>query len=96
MPGQTRRASKDQRLSLRVSAAEKTALETASQSLNMTTSEFVLREAMSSAEEILADRSRFLLPPDQWEAFGARLDGAPRALPAIAELMSEPSPFDGE
>ncbi len=94
MPTQARRANKDQRLSLRVSIVEKTALESASQSVNMTTSEFVIRHAMASAEEILADRTRFLLSADQWEAFSARLDQPPRAIPAVMKLMTEPSPFD--
>jgi uncharacterized protein (DUF1778 family) len=94
MPTQARRASKDQRLSLRVSIVEKTALESASQSVNMTTSEFVIRHAMASAEEILADRTRFLLSADQWEVFSSRLDQPPRAIPAIMKLMTEPTPFD--
>jgi uncharacterized protein (DUF1778 family) len=88
-----KRTYKDQRLSLRVSMDDKATLEAASQSLNMTTSEFILREAISSAEEILTDRNRFLLPADQWEAFSARLDRAPRSIPAIASLLTEPSPF---
>jgi len=74
--------------------AEKTALESASQSVSMTTSEFVIRRAMASAEEILADRTRFVLSADEWEAFSTRLDQPPRAIPALAQLMTEPSPFD--
>ena len=62
MQTHAKRTYKDQRLSLRVSTVEKATLEAASQSISMTTSEFVLREAMSSAEEILADRTRFVLP----------------------------------
>ena len=94
MPTQARRARKNERLSLRVSMVEKTTLESASQSVSMTTSEFVIRQAMASAEEILADRTRFLLSADQWEAFSARLDQPPRAIPAIMKLMTEPAPFD--
>ncbi len=94
MPTQARKAFKDQRLSLRVSMVEKTTLESASRSVSMTTSEFVIRQAMASAEQILADRTRFLLSADQWEAFSARLDQRPRAIPAIMKLMTEPAPFD--
>ena len=60
----------------------------------MTTSEFVLREAMASAEGILADRTRFVLPAERWEAFSARLDRPPRSIPALAALVTEPTPFD--
>jgi uncharacterized protein (DUF1778 family) len=94
MPTQARKARKNERLSLRVSMVEKTTLESASQSVSMTTSEFVIRQAMAAAEEILADRTRFLLSADQWEAFSARLDQPPRAIPAIKKLMAEPAPFD--
>jgi uncharacterized protein (DUF1778 family) len=94
VPTQTRKASKSERLSLRVSTIEKTTLESASQSVSMTTSEFIIRQAMASAEEILADRTRFVLSADQWEAFSARLDQPPRTIPAIAKLMTESAPFD--
>ena len=94
MPTQARKALKNERLSLRVSMVEKATLESASQSVSMTTSEFVIRQAMASAEEILADRTRFLLSADQWEAFSARLDQPPRAIPAIMKLMTESAPFD--
>jgi len=94
MSVQTKKACKDQRLSVRVSAVDKTTLERASRVLRMTTSEFVVREAISSAEEILGEGTRFLLPPAQWEAFTAKLDEPPRAIPAISRLMNEPTPFD--
>jgi uncharacterized protein (DUF1778 family) len=88
------RKTKDQRLSIRVSMHEKTTLERASQTLRMTTSEFVVRQAVESAEEILAERTRFTLPPERWEEFTARLDVPPRPIPALSRLMGEPSPFD--
>jgi uncharacterized protein (DUF1778 family) len=94
MPTQARKACKNERLSLRVSMVEKTTLKSASQSVSMTTSEFVIRQAMASAEEILADRTRFLLSADHWEAFSARLDQPPRAIPAIMKLTTEATPFD--
>lgn len=94
MPGQARKACKDQRLSVRVSMGEKATLERASRSMRMTTSEFVVREAMASAEVVLAERTRFSLPEEQWRAFAERLDEPPRAIPALAKLMNEPTPFN--
>jgi len=94
MGAQAGKPCKDQRLSVRVSKSEKATLERASRSVRMTTSEFVIREALSSAEEILAERTRFTLPPEQWEAFTARLDQPPRAIPALSRLLNEPTPFD--
>jgi uncharacterized protein (DUF1778 family) len=86
-------AHKDERLNLRISADEKATLERASRSLRMTTSEFVLREAMAAADVILAERNRFVLSDEQWTAFTQRLDEPPRAIPALAELLDKPSPF---
>ena len=90
----TERTRKDERLGIRVSAAEKAILERASRSMRMSTSEFVVREAVASAEEILAERTRFVLPQEQWEAFAARLDDPPQAIPALVRALSRPSPFD--
>jgi len=49
---------------------------------------------VASAEEILAERTRFVLPEEQWEAFVARLDEPPREIPALARALGRPSPFD--
>ena len=93
MANRAARMCKDQRLSVRVSIAEKETLERASRSVRMTTSEFVVREAMASAEEVLAERTRFMLPHEQWVAFTERLDQPPRSIPALVRLMSETNPF---
>jgi uncharacterized protein (DUF1778 family) len=90
----TERTRKDERLGIRVSAAQKATLERASRSMRMSTSEFVVREAVASAEEILAERTRFVLPQEQWEAFVARLDEPPREIPALVRALGRPSPFD--
>lgn len=95
MPTPVRSDSKDSRLSIRVSRREKETLERASRVANMSTSGFVVREAVSSAELVLAETTRFELPPEQWLAFVARLDEAPRDLPALSRLLREPSLFDG-
>jgi uncharacterized protein (DUF1778 family) len=85
---------KDRRLNLRVTSYEKDVLERAAEAERITTSQFVVGEAVTSAEQILADRTRFELPPAEWKAFAERLDEPPRELPAIKELAGEPSPFD--
>lgn len=84
---------KGERLNLRVSRREKETLERASSLLRVTTSQFVVREALAVAEEILGDRTRFELPQKQWSAFIIRLDEPPRELPAIKRLLTESSPF---
>ena len=94
MDAPTRRTPKDERLGIRVSAADKATLEKVSRSMRMSTSEFVVREAVASAEEILAERTRFVLPQEQWDAFVARLDEPAREIPALVRALSRPSPFD--
>ena len=87
---------KDDRLYLRVSSDEKLIVEEAATELGLTTSAFIVREALAAAEEVLADRTRFELSPSQWDAFVARLDEPVRDLPEIRRLLSEPSPFADE
>lgn len=86
-------AHKDERLNLRISADEKATLERASRTLRMSTSEFIIREAMAAADVILAERNRFVLSAEEWAAFARRLDEPPRNIPALAELRDRPALF---
>jgi uncharacterized protein (DUF1778 family) len=54
----------------------------------------MVREDLASAEQTLAERTRFELTAEQWKDFVARLDEPPRELSAIERLAGEPSPFD--
>ena len=87
-----RPATKDQRLNIRASAAEKTVLEQAAGATHMGVSQFTLQAALRSAEEVLAGQTRFVLPPDKWDEFTALLDRPARVLPA-QKAAAEPSPF---
>jgi uncharacterized protein (DUF1778 family) len=84
---------KDQRLSIRASEAEKAMLEQAANATYMGLSQFTLQAALRSAEEVLADQTRFVLPADKWDEFTTLLDRPARALPAIRKAAAEPSPF---
>ena len=88
-----RPATKDQRLNLRASAAEKAVLEQAAGATHMGVSQFTLQAALRSAEEVLAGQTRFVLPPDKWDEFTALLDRPARVLPALRKAAAEPSPF---
>jgi len=57
-------------------------------------SEFVLESALVRADETLADRTRFGLDAEQWEAFLTALDAPPRDLPRLKRLFEEASVFD--
>jgi uncharacterized protein (DUF1778 family) len=54
-------------------------------------SEFVLRASLARAEDVLADRREFRLPPDRWNAFVELLDQQPVEKPRLRRLLTEPS-----
>jgi uncharacterized protein (DUF1778 family) len=83
-----------EKLDLRLTPQAKQRLFAAAEAEQRTVSEFVLRSALERAEETLADRRVFSLPPAQWKKFLAALDAEPRALPRMARLLREPGLFD--
>jgi len=85
--------SKDRRLNIRASEAEKTVLAQAAAASHMGVSQFMLQAALRSAEEVLADQTRFVVPPEAWAEFSALLDRPARVIPALREAAAEPSPF---
>jgi uncharacterized protein (DUF1778 family) len=90
------RPARSSRLHFRVPEEQKALLEEAAALSGRSLTDFVLSSARSAANDILADRTRFTLPPDQWDAFAAALERPPRDLPKIAALLSEPSILDPE
>ncbi len=84
---------KDQRLNIRASAEVKRLVEEAARATHMTASAFVLQAALRSAQDVLADQTRFILAPDQWSAFTAVLNRPAREIGALGQAASKPSPF---
>ena len=84
---------KDQRLNIRASAEVKSLVEEAARATHMTASAFVLQAALRSAQDVLADQTRFVLAPDQWSAFTAVLNRPAREIDALQRAASKPSPF---
>jgi uncharacterized protein (DUF1778 family) len=56
--------------------------------------DFVKAAAVVEAERVLADRTKFVLDRDQWVAFARALDRPPRSIPAVKNLLTEPSVFE--
>jgi uncharacterized protein (DUF1778 family) len=88
------RASKSERIDLRVTPAQKRLLESAAAAEEITLTEFVLQSASVAARRALADRTQFVLPADRWEAFVALLDREPRYDATLAALLLRPSVLD--
>lgn len=85
---------KTERLDLRVSREQKQLLEEAATYLERSVTEFVVQAASVAARDVMADRTQFVLSPDQWAAFSEAIDREPRYLPRLAALLAEPSVHD--
>ncbi len=90
------RAAKRARLDLRVSAEQKRLFEEAASATDQTMTEFVVQSAEVAAQEVLADRTRFVLAPEEWEAFSAAVNRKPRVLPRLAAFLTAPSVLERE
>jgi uncharacterized protein (DUF1778 family) len=88
------RATRSEKLDLRLTPDAKMALQAAAAASNRSVSEFVLESALARADEALADRRTFGLDAVQWKAFLEALDAPPRPLPRLERLMREPGFFD--
>lgn len=93
MPGSSK-STRTAKLDLRLTPEAKEKLQAAASASRRSVSEFVLDSALIRADETLADRTRFGLDADRWEAFLQALDAPPRELPRLSRLFREPSVFD--
>ena len=87
-------ANRTEKLDLRLTPAAKQTLAAAAAADRRSVSEFVLDSALARADDMLAQRRHFGLSAEQWEEFQVALDAAPRELPAVANLFSQPSVFE--
>jgi uncharacterized protein (DUF1778 family) len=84
---------KDQRLNIRVTAEAKSLVEEAAEATSMSASAFVMQAALRSAQEVLADQTRFTLQPETWARFTDLLNRPAREIPALRQAARRPSPF---
>jgi uncharacterized protein (DUF1778 family) len=89
----TTRAIRSEKLDIRLSAEAKRILASAATAQRRSISDFVLESALSRAEDALADRRRFGLDAERWDAFMAALEAPPRDLPRLKRLLNEPDAF---
>jgi uncharacterized protein (DUF1778 family) len=76
-----------------VDSKVKTMLVKAARVQRLKLTEFMVRASQSAAETALADRARFVLPPDRWRQFNAALDAPAKKIPALKKLFSAASVF---
>lgn len=87
---------KNTRLSIRASAESKDLLERAARMEGKNLSDFVLENAVSAAEAIVADDPDLALTDKQWKRFVSALDAPPRNIGALRKLLTKPGVFDAD
>jgi uncharacterized protein (DUF1778 family) len=88
------RETKDLRWNLRVEDSEDALVRAASEAIDTSYSNFVRSAAISEAQRVLADRSRFFLSPPRWEEFERLLERPPQVPEGLRRLYSQPSVFE--
>lgn len=84
---------REERFSIRAKHDEKALVDRAARAAGMTTSQFVIQAALRSAEEVLGNQTRFVLPPNQQAAFLAALDRPARAISELKAAALKPGQF---
>lgn len=85
---------KSERIDVRASSAVKQLLQEAARVSHKNVGEFLLEAGIVAANQTLADRMRFKLPAEQWQAFRAALDRPVRSKPKLKKLLTEPGRLD--
>ncbi len=87
---------KNDRLELRLEPERRRLLDQAAKSAGLSTSAFVLEHATLAAQQSLADRTVFLLSPEQWDAFNELLDRPVQPVEGLARFLAGPPVQDLE
>lgn len=82
--------SKSERIDVRASAPVKQLLQEAARATHKNVSEFLLDAGIVAANQTLADRLRFELSSEKWDAFQAALDQPVGVKPRLKKLLNEP------
>ena len=85
-------ASRTERLNLRVTPADGELFRQVAEIYGQSLSEYLVESGRERAERALADRGRFVLDDEQWQAFTAGLDRPAEVRPELADLFSRPRP----
>lgn len=89
-----RRDAKVERLELRASPSQTSAIRQAAAATAKTVTAFVLDAATIEAQRAIADRRLFRLDPGRWERFVNALDRPVKEKPRLRKLMKRSSVLD--
>jgi len=82
--------SKTERIDVRASTPVKQLLQEAARAAHKNVSEFLLDAGIVAANQTLADRLRFEMTPEKWDAFQAALDQPVSPKQRLKKLLNEP------
>lgn len=85
---------KDTRWTLRVTEPVDEVVRAAALTTHRNLTDFVVGAAISEAERVLADRTRFVLDEPAWSAFVELLDRPAREPDGLRDLLTSDSAFD--
>jgi uncharacterized protein (DUF1778 family) len=86
---------KDTRIDLRIENSQKDFLVYAASLKKMKLSAFVLNSAIKEAEDLVSNKTQFVLPESQWKAFSAVLDRPACENPKLKRLFKTADVFHG-
>src|SRR5512139_1736340 len=87
---------KTDRLELRLEPRQRELLDSAARATGVSTSGFVLEHATAAAQQVLADRTIFVLPGEHWEAFVELVDRPEQPVEALAAFLARRSVLEPE
>jgi len=87
-------AKKDTLINMRVHSSTRDFIDQAANSIGKDRSDFMLEAACEKAQEILMDRTEFLLDDAQWEAFNTMLNNPPKANEKLLALLAAKAPWE--
>ena len=86
--------SKTERITVRANLHVKQMLQEAARACHKSVSEFLLDAGITAANQTLADRRRFELDDEQWQAFLQALERPVKSQPRLERLLTEKGLLD--
>ena len=87
-------ATRNDRLNVRVTEAQKRLISRAARSAHSSVSDFVLRAVCRAAEQVLAEQTSFFLNEEDYIAFQEALEGPAQHNPQLNKILKEKASWE--
>jgi uncharacterized protein (DUF1778 family) len=87
-------APRETTINLRAPATKRALIDQAAEIAGKTRTDFMLEASCEKAQEVLADRTRFVLNAEQLDRFNAILEAPMENPEALARLIATPAPWE--